>query len=50
MLASHALSAAVIDGVARVGVTLTIDILNFVLLLEYLEADFYNINVVRFYP
>ena len=26
------------------------DILNFALLLEYLEADFYNINVRRFYP
>lgn len=26
------------------------DILNFALLLEYLEADFYNINVKRFYP
>jgi hypothetical protein len=26
------------------------DILNFALLLEYLEADFYNINVRRFFP
>ena len=27
-----------------------LDILNFALLLEYLEADFYNINVRRFFP
>jgi hypothetical protein len=27
-----------------------VDILNFALLLEYLEADFYNINVRRFFP